>query len=202
MLSVVAVAALAAAGLSACRSNVGVAAVIDGHRVTESDVADYLTADAKPVQLNAQQGAPQSVAPRVYVLNTLIDDQLFAKLLAATPSGMPGAADIAQVTQQSLQGHGVAEVATQNGLGGFTSEFQQRWVRVQVLGQIINSEVQQGLDVRAIVAKLHFPVRVNPRYGEWSAANFQLSTAPDAGLPDFLAPRSSDTPAPSATPAA
>jgi hypothetical protein len=203
LLSAVAAAALAVAGLSACRTNVGSAASADGHRIKESDVSKYLTADAAAVQVSDQQGNAFSVAPRVYVLNTLIDEALYAKLLATTPDGVPSTGEIAQVTEQTLQGQTVHQEAVKNKVVGYTAAFETRWVRTQILGQIINNKIQQGLDIQPIIQKLHFPVTVNPRYGEWDAKNFQLSTAADAGLPDFLTLPSSPAPAPpSATPSA
>ncbi len=41
-LTAAALAVLAVTGLTACKSKAGVAAVIDGHRISESDLSDYV----------------------------------------------------------------------------------------------------------------------------------------------------------------
>ena len=63
-LTALAAAVLAVAGLSACRSNVGAAAVVDGHRISESDVHTYLTAQGPTSAGLANAGSglvPQSL---------------------------------------------------------------------------------------------------------------------------------------------
>ena len=47
-ISLVAVAAVAVLGLTGCDSKIGTAAVVGGHRVSDSDVSQYLTVKAKP----------------------------------------------------------------------------------------------------------------------------------------------------------
>ncbi|MDT4902219.1 MAG: hypothetical protein QOH52_235 [Pseudonocardiales bacterium] len=197
-LSAVAAVVLAAAGLSGCRTNVGVAATVDGQRITESDINQFITVNAKPVVEQNSSGGSVTISPRPFVLETLIDVQLLAKLLAATPGGAPSESTIATATAKGLNGSTLTKVAEGAGLHGYTAAFDQQWVRSRVLGTILNNEAQQGLDVRAIVAKVPFPVSVNPRYGTWDKANLHLASDGNAGLPTFIQLQPTSTTAPSA----
>ena len=72
VLTAAVVAVLACAGLSACRTKVGLAATADGHRITESQVNAYVTRNAQPVQVqDASSGASTQMAPRTYALQTV-----------------------------------------------------------------------------------------------------------------------------------
>lgn len=186
-LSAAAVALLAVASLSGCRTNVGIAATVDGHRITESDVNNYVTAKSKPVAVQASSGGRLDIAPRAYVLETLIDLRLLPKLLRLLPGGAPTEGQLAQTTTRALNGSTPQKVAERaGGLHGFTKDFDEKWVRRQILGSSIAAAQQKGVDLRPIVAKLHFPVSVNPRYGDWNKTTFNLASDPGAGLPGFL----------------
>jgi hypothetical protein len=193
MLSAAAAAVLAAASLSGCRTNVGMAATVDGHRISETDVNQFITAKAKPVQEQDSGGASITIAPRPFVLETLIDVRLLAKLLAGTPNGKPTESQIATATAKGLNGSTPRKVAEGAGLHGYTAAFYEQWVRSRVLGTVLNNEVQQGLDVRKVIAKVPFPVSVNPRYGTWDKTNLHLASDATAGLPGFVKLQPSST---------
>ncbi|MCU1656401.1 MAG: hypothetical protein JWO57_1057 [Pseudonocardiales bacterium] len=193
LLSVAAVGVLAVSGLSACRTNVGAAAVVDGHRVSENDVAKYLATSAQAVKVQDQSGATISIPARTFVLNTLIDQQLYQRILQATPTGVPNEGAIASATQQGLNGSTVEKVADQAGLHGYPGAFARLWVRVQVLRNAISTDAQKGVNVQTVIDKLHFPVSVNPRYGAWDTKSLSLSTNPAASVPDFLKPTGTST---------
>lgn len=182
----VAGAALALSALTGCDTKVGQAAIVDGHRITESQVAKYLTATAAAVPVQSQAGATTTIAPRAYVLNTLIDQRLYDRLLTSTKAGRPSEGDIAKATEQALAGVSVQQATEQSKILGYTAAFDRLWVRVQILGQVLQKDVAQGEDVRALLAKLHFAVTVNPRYGSWDAKILALSDGGAAGVPDFL----------------
>lgn len=186
-LSVTAATVLAVTCLSGCRTNVGVAATIDGHRITESDVNKFITAKVKPVAVRGSSGSTVDIAPRAYVLETLIDLRLLPKLLELLPGGAPTEGQIAQTTTKALNGSTPQQVAERaGGLHGFTKDFDTMWVRSKILGNPIANAQQQGVNLGPIVAKLQFPVSVNPRYGTWSKVSLSLASDRGAGLPGFL----------------
>jgi hypothetical protein len=196
MLTVAAVAALAVAGLSACRTNVGAAATIDGHRISESDVAKYLTSKAEGVPQQDANGANTTIPARSWVLRTLLNERLYGKLLAASPNGTPAAGAIADAKEQLLQGSSEEAVAKQYAEHGYQRAFGAVYLREAALEQILRTEIQNGLDVTKILDKLKLSIHVNPRYGQWNSKTYELSTAPGAGLPDFLKLTSSTAAAP------
>jgi hypothetical protein len=191
-------AVLTATSLTACRTNVGFAATIDGKRYTESDVTDYLTPKAQPVSEQSSDGAKTDVPTRSFVVETLIIDKLFHKVLAGLPGGAPDASALNSIRQQGLQGSTVAKVTRSAGIRGFTPAFEDLWVRTRVAQQYLTTAQQQGVDVRPILQKLKFRVSVNPRYGTWDASTFSLNSGAGAGTPAFLNLRKPHSPAPAA----
>lgn len=182
-ISVVAAAALAVAGLSACRTSVGQAARIDGHQVSESQVNDYLTTKAKPI---SSSDGSSSIAPRPFVVDILIQERLYQKVLAAAPSGAPTKAQLTTLQHQYLSGKSVKATVEKLGAVGYSSSFDSKIIDVQVMGTLLNEEQQQGVDVNSIVEKIRFPVSVNPRYGTWNSKNLRFDAGPTAGLPSYL----------------
>jgi hypothetical protein len=199
-LSAAIAATLVVAGLAGCRTNVGNAATVDGHPISESQVNAYLTPQAQPVALQTSAGSTVQVAPRSYVLENLIDDRLLVALLRLTPGGIPSASNIAKITSQGLNGKSPAQVARTAKIIGFTPSFYQLWVHNRVLGLVLNDYANRGVNVSALAKKLRFPVSVSPRYGAWDAKNLSLSSGASAGLPSFL--ELQPTPAPAAAGAA
>jgi hypothetical protein len=179
-------AVLAVTGLAGCRTNVGVAATVEGHRITESDVNQYVTAKSQPLKSTSQSGATESIAPRPFVLNILIKQRLYLALLRKTPKGVPSDGEIAAAVQSELKGRSYRAVAEGLGVKGYTSAFDRFIVQFGVLGGRLDSDVQSGVDVSGIAAKLKFPVSVNPRYGTWNPKQFNLTSGTTAGLPSFV----------------
>lgn len=187
MLAAAAVLPFALVGLTACRTNVGTAATIDGHKISESDVAQYLTPNAEEIPEQDQTtGAVTPVPARAWILRTLLDERLTTDLLAQSPGGAPSDADIAAAQQALLQGTPVSDVADQYAKHGYKRDFAQVYLRSQTLGQILAQKAQSGFDVRSAIDRLRPSVSVNPRYGSWNATTFQLQSDTKAGLPDFL----------------
>lgn len=178
-----AVVVLALAGLSGCKTNIGTAAVIDGDRVTESDVSQYLTADAQPVVQQDSQGVTTQVAPRSFVLNTLINERLGFKLLRAIPavSGTTEAQLEARL-QADLDGKTPAQVVDQIGLHGYSADFAKLYLRVREL--IILVQGQPQAEVQQAFEQMTFPVSVAPRYGKWNTE--RLVFEPGARVPGYL----------------
>ncbi len=178
-------ATLAVAGLAGCRTNVGVAARIDGHKVTESQVNDYITAKAKPVSQQSSTGGSIQVSPRSFVLEQLIDEQLGFKLLEKLPGGAPSSADVNAKLAQDLNGKSERSVAESLGLKGYTDSFYKVVLRVQELSGLVRTAAsQQGVDIQKVIKSIHFPVWVSPRYGRWDAAT--LSFDGTTAVPSFV----------------
>lgn len=195
LLCVVAV-IVAAALLSSCRTHVGVAASVDGHRITETQVNDYVPSSAQAVTVRQSNGSTLSIPPRAFVLNILIKERLFSKILAKTPAKAPTDGQLQAAVSQYLGGKTMKQAAQQLAAPGFTKEFDRRIVETQVLATQLNDLFQRGVNLDAIVKKLNFPVSVNPRYGKWDARALNMSAKSNAGLPDFvrLQPSPSTTP--------
>jgi hypothetical protein len=178
-----AAAVLALAGLSGCKTNVGMAAVIDGHRVTESDVSKYLTGDAQPVTQQDSNGVTTQVSPRSFVVNTLINERLGFKLLRVIPSiSDTTEAQLDAQLQADLEGKTPAEIAEQIGLHGYTEDFAKLYLRVRELIILVQQQ-PQGV-VQDAFGKVKFPVSVSPRYGKWDTDN--LVFVPGARIPGYL----------------
>ena len=178
---------LASGGLSACRTNVGVAARIDGKTITESKVSSYITAKARAVSVQTASGGTTSVGPLAFVLQTIVLEKFYARILAATPVGISPAA-VAAEQQQDLHGESPEKAAASAGLAGYTKKFQRLWVYSRVLYLMIYRQVQNGYQIAPVLNKVKFHVSVNPRYGAWDEKNHFFDSSAAAGLPAVLTP--------------
>lgn len=184
-LSLVAVAALALSALAGCRTNIGTAAVVDGHRISESDVSHYITPGAQPVTENTGTGVTREVAPRSFVVAQLINERLGFAILAKIPSvSSLTSAQLDAKLKQDIAGRSVQSVAEGLGLHGYTTAFYRIVLRVQELSSVIGSAAQNGVDLQQLFRSLDFPVSVSPRYGAWDQA--KLSFDGTTALPRYL----------------
>lgn len=176
------------AGLAACRTNVGEAASLNGHRITESDVSKYLTPTAEAVpQTDSTTGAAlASIPARSWVLRTLLNAELYSEVLARTPTGTPSTAQIAASQTALLQGTTLDAVVLQYVAHGYKPAFARLFVHEQSIEQILGGLIQAGLDANKILGRIGVHASVNPRYGAWDPKTYQLSTAANAGLPSYL----------------
>ena len=199
------VALLAASGLAACRTKAGAAAVVDGHRISQSDVNKYIAAGVTPP--SASPGAPQPQARAVVVLNTLIDARLMTAVLAAQ-GGVPSDADLRSLHDEAYsvllgaqQTGAEADAALNSALRnqGFKASFADVFVRRIELKQAVIDKIkaQRQADINAAVAKLGVKVSVSGRYGTWSAEQGSLvDYVPPAGVQLGTPTPSSSVPAP------
>jgi hypothetical protein len=184
-LGAAAAAVVALAGLAGCKTNVGTAAVIDGQRVTESDVSHYLTAQSQPVTERNANNATVQISPRSFVVAQLINEQLGFKVLAAIPSVSDvTAAQLDARLQNDLGGKSVTAVAEQLGLHGYTEAFYRIILRVQEISGVLRNEQSNGVDITAAFSKIKFPVSVSPRYGRWDSTALQFIAG--ATVPGYL----------------
>ncbi|MBE7188415.1 hypothetical protein [Jatrophihabitans endophyticus] len=180
LLGAAVVAVLAAATLSACQTNVGEAAVIDGHRVSESDVSSYLTSSAQPVALSQTTTTPA----RVFVLDVLILRPYLKKLISASPIGNVSERKLAAAHQEQLNGKSDKSVAAQIGVHGYSTAFDKLVVDLSIL-----LEVRSRLSSAQLAAadkKVSFGVSLNPRYGSWTRKGLFIDSDASAGTPGFL----------------
>jgi hypothetical protein len=193
------VAVLAVAGLSACRSNVGAAAVVDGHRISESDVHKYLTAAGVDPSLAAQAKASnQNFVPKTIALNTIVQAQVYELVLRHTKGGVPADAELRaerDVAAQTLTGGSITSgaalesaVASQLTKEGLTRNLLPLVVRSIDLEYALITRIQatSAADIAKAVTAQHIKVSVNPAYGKWSAPDVSVLPPSNSTLPDFL----------------
>jgi hypothetical protein len=202
--------ALAAGGLSACQTKVGQAAIVDGHRISESELNGFVApAGPSPSVLSAASAAGQSVIPKTSVIQILVQQRLFENTLANN-GGVPSEADLAKLHDQvaaaflgtQLTGSQLdAYLAATEGSFGYSAKYAQALLRtVELEGALaVKIKAQSLQDISAAVNKLHPKVQVNPRYGKWEPATLSIG-GPSSSIPDFLTLESSasSAPAPSA----
>jgi hypothetical protein len=195
ILTVVVATTLAVAGLAGCRTNVGTAATVDGHRIGESDVNKFVTPtgpDASVVA-NAKQNK-QVVSPRSQVLQFLIQEQVFEKTLASlgkvpTDSQLASLHDEAAsvLLQTNLTGSAI-DNAIRKGLptSGIRPSFVKTYLRVQELEYAIiaSRQLTQLPQLLALINKAHVSISVSPRYGTWDPKTIGLDGK--AAVPSYL----------------
>lgn len=189
-------AALAAAGLAGCRTNVGVAARVDGHRISESDVNQYLRPQGVASDVAAaSQGRP--VSPRSIVLLWLIREQVFRQSLDRLKVNVTDGELAAQhdragslLLGAQLSGSDLdSRIAQRLVRTGIKASFRDRLLRAEELEILlvekrkIATEAQLAAAVRPTATR----VSVSPRYGAWDSAGLQLGQ--DPVLPSFVVPQ-------------
>jgi hypothetical protein len=196
----------AAAVLSGCRSNVGVAATVNGDRISESTVSKYVThegADPSVAAQAEQQGQPLS-APQPFVLRILILASLFENALAKN-GGVPGSGALAAVHDQAAQAvlqtaAAGRDVEREEGGRleqiGVSASFAPVLVRAVEMNYILVSERLKSTPLSTALRKAGADVTVNPRYGAWDPKSLNLDDSDAAGLPGYL--KLQPTPTPSA----
>jgi hypothetical protein len=183
--------ALAAiSGLAACRTNVGAAAYVNGHRISESDVTKYLTPGAEPIPLADSNGQPtgQTVAPRSWVLRSLVRVQLLTDILGKSPVGAPTEAEINTAEKQLADAATLQKFDTQYVHRGYRAAFPILVLRENALEQIASAELQDSATadkLKPIIDDLSKKVTMNPRFGTWSAQNADI-TGNGPAVPSYL----------------
>ncbi|MDQ2797050.1 MAG: hypothetical protein M3Y06_07790 [Actinomycetota bacterium] len=192
MLGAAVVVVLAAGTLTACRTNVGFAASVDGHSYSESDIADYVTPQAQPVQEQVSQTQTLAIPPRSYVVQTIIESRLEKLVLDALPGRGPTAGELATIQRSILKGVSPMRFAESSGLHGYSPSFAPVYVRARtysaLLGGVSQNAQRQGvqLDLAGIARRVHMKIEVNPRYGRWDAQNLYFDSSAGATVPAFL----------------
>ena len=192
-------AALAVVGLAACRSNVGTAARVDGHRITESDVNRYLA----PAGVASDRGRRRRAAgtargPSVggsadgWSASAVFQQTLDRYRISTTAGELAAEHDRAGSLLVGAQMSGAAldrridQLLTGSGLrtasaSACSAPRNSRYLLVEQ--RKITTQAQLSKAVKPIASK----VSVSPRYGAWDVGALQLGQT--AGLPSFVARR-------------
>jgi hypothetical protein len=191
ILSAAVILATAATVLTACRTNVGTAANVDGQRISENKVGDYVLT-AGPTTTTDSNGSP--IVPKSIVLQYLVLEQVFRKTLAAN-GGVPTAAELAAdhdkavqlLMQSQITGTAFDKgLATQLKAVGIKNSLASTYLQVQELEYTLveRKQLASPTAVADLVAKTGVSVRINPRYGSWVAG--QLGIDVSGGQPAYL----------------
>jgi hypothetical protein len=179
------------AALAGCRTNLGTAANVNGHRITDSDVN-------KNVTPTGPTGAGKSSAgpPRSQVLQFLVQEQVFTRTLSYLSKGkVPTDAQLAtlhdeagSVLLQTQLGGAALDQALRKGLPsvGIKPTFAKTYLRVVELEYAIikSQQLSQMTQLVALIKKAHVKVTVSPRYGKWVPATAGLDGKPV--VPSYL----------------
>jgi hypothetical protein len=176
-------AVLAAVLLAGCGgSNVGIAAKVNGHQITESQLSDFVTPKAQGIDLTGQG---QLTPPKPFVLYILISEQVYRVLLQKT-GGVPSPGRVSALINSYVGNSTPQRAVASFGVHGYAPAFAQEILRYRALNSILGERVRSGIDVRGALQHLHLPVVINPRYGTWDAKRLVIVTEPSAGLPGYL----------------
>jgi hypothetical protein len=191
-LCVLVVALSAAAGLSACSTKVGSAAVVGGQRISERDVAretlttapDSSTARSVVLAYLVKQKLYEQVDAKVGVslsdveLSAIQTQALSAVLGATLPAGQPGVNELAGLLAKQ----------------GISRSFAKVFLRSIELEYASNAKLKATslTDLQTKVRALDIRVKISPRYGSWDAAIQDLE-AP--ATPSFLKLKPTASPA-------
>ena len=201
-LTAAAAATLALTALAGCRSNVGNAATVNGERISDTTVSQYVTRRAKSVTLSSSSGSGVEVSPKAFVLQTLVYTRLLKALVEVGPNGGPTKGQLAAIAAQTRGGKSAEAFATSQGITGYTSAFDRQLVQRQTYAAVLQSYQQQGVDLPTLLKKARIKVSVSPRYGKWDDKALSLDGSSGAGVPAFVKLQPTPSGVASATPIA
>jgi predicted small secreted protein len=186
-LAVAAVAiAVASAGLTACNTKVGAAAIVGSDRISDNSVQRYVQPGAKPYSGSAQDASGQTqtvtVVPKVNALQDLIYVALFEQGLAAHG----GPATQAELNAQAPSAQAIAQERSLDVSEGYTSRFVDLEVQAIELQGVLAKRVNDPGDGSLLTKAITGHVDVSPRYGEWNTSAHTISSGASDGLPSFV----------------
>jgi hypothetical protein len=172
------VAAAAVLSTSGCDTKAGTAAVVNGHKISESDLNSYLTLNAKKIG-DPTTGTP----PRTFVLKTLILDEILPSLLAQTKGGAVTDDELRSASADALQGGTEADLTDIVTKQGLTAKFEPLYLRFLKYGVVLNTRVSSEAEFNDALKAANVAVSVNPRYGSWDPSTLSLKELSAADLP-------------------
>ena len=183
LLAVLPVLAVASLGLTACDSKAGVAAVVDGHKISETTLSDYAPNTAKPIPANSDGS---TIPAKIYVLQVLAQNEVYPLLL--TGAGEHAAeSDLAAQKTTVLGGSTDQQFTDQLTALGLSAKFEPVFIRNRELIAVIQKKLgtnQAGLNKG--LAQVKDVVSISPRYGSWDTATLSVTNLGKAELPSIL----------------
>ena len=175
------------AGVSACEVKPGAAAFVGSDKITESDVAQYVS----PTSTASPAADSTTLTPRAQVVSTLVATQLFRQYLAKKGGVPTDAALLASrdaaftlVTGQTL-GDPAQFRTTLEGLG-FDADFVEAYaLQIELEYEVIQRSGAKSLaELSKAVSAVTTTPKISPRYGGWDTA--QLALKGSSPSPDYL----------------
>lgn len=200
VLSVVALVVVAAVGLTACDSKIGVAASVNGQTLTSSDLGSFVQPGTAPYR-DSQTGA--TVIPKAYALETWIRTRLIAGAVAAK-GGPPTPAELNAARSAVLNGSDISVPEQSYIKQGYTAKLadlvvDQNAYLLLLIERLLGhnataSDALAALQSRKIgdaqlLGAIHATnpqVIVSTRYGVWQPEKFSLKSGPGVGRPTFV----------------
>jgi hypothetical protein len=177
MLPVLAVAGI---GLTACDSKAGSAAVVNGSKISETTVNNYLTANAQAVTSSDGSSTPA----RQFVLTVITRNAVFKRLLAAA-GGAPSDQDLAKAKATALTVSD-DELAANVTKSGFSANFTNEYILQVELQQIAGTRFSSAAALSSAITKSNLNVTISPRYGAWDASTLSVVSLGKKQLPNML----------------
>lgn len=194
-LRVLAAGVLAVAALAGCQSKIGQAAVVNGVRLSDSDVSTYVTKKAVPFATSNGQ-----ITPKVFAVESWIEMTLFEQTIDKH-GGSPTSAERTEYEGLTLGSTALPQLTKAYTEKGFTTAMRDVRIRTQTDFYILIHRLNPDLDSSQVVqaaqgsqandavkavAAVAKQVSVSRRYGEWDPKTLTLSDSADAGLPSFV----------------
>ncbi len=183
-LAVLPILALGCLSIAGCDSKAGSAAVVNGSKISESQLVSYISTGAKPIAASDGSSAPA----RNFVLQFLIRNQLFALLLA--DAGAPVTdAQLDASRSAALGGGSEADLNSQIAAVGLKPKFEAVVLRNRELLTLVQANKKLSGSEAALtsaVAKLKDKVSISPRYGSWDPSALAVVDLSKKQLPSML----------------
>jgi hypothetical protein len=197
-LSVAALAVVAITTLSGCHNKVGMAASVDGHRLTDTDLATYFKKGSVPY---TDQNTHAQVVPKVYALENWIEGKVF-EAAVAHKGGAVTSAELNTARAAVLGSRTIAQAETFYRKLGYTPKFAHLIVDQTAVLVVLVQRIARGISPQQAIGALQSnqagtellkaisaakpKVAVSPRYGTWDNAKLTLTSTPGVGAPGFV----------------
>lgn len=177
-LVVVPLALTAALSLSGCDTKVGTAAVVNGHKISESTLNSYLT-DSTQLIGDPTSGTP----PRNFVLNLLVFNELAPEILSHTTGGPVKDKDMQEATLPALQGGTEDDLRQLIAQVGLKQSFEPVYLDYLRYRTVLRTRISTAEELDAAIKSSRIAVSINPRYGAWDPENRAVRQLASSQLP-------------------
>ena len=171
-LAAAAVCALGALSLTGCDSKIGTAAVVNGSKISESDVSRYLDPAADNVSRGRDLSLEWQIREELFTVALRNKHQAISNLIGQQVSGDQADKQL----RSSMKQNGLKESFADTLIRSFELE----------LSYAKATNAQQESQVATDLAKQKIPVSVNPRYGSWDTSKFAFTGLGKKQLPPVV----------------